>query len=271
MHVMNLQEGTILLAAARGRDAADRWHGRARKPGPTQARFSRLALQYERQFALRPTPGATVKLRRRQQRPPPVLGEDAILLLLLGMDPPTRSAVRRLLFTAEGNYRRVAELWREHEDACLREAKRRGITRPHDADLGRPAFFAERACEMMTRASGSPTAVADHGDCALRFAAIERRLSQLERRPVLSDDAAFLDRALPVIGGAFGSTLFTVEDLLDARAESEALRQALDRSASSVRQVFARNNGHAVAGFVIEKVGRTGSRAVWKVLKVEPG
>jgi len=51
-HVMNLQEGTILLAAARCRDAADRWHKRARAKGPAQARFCRLALQYERQFAL---------------------------------------------------------------------------------------------------------------------------------------------------------------------------------------------------------------------------
>ena len=52
MHVMTLQEGVILLAAARCRDAADRWHARARAKGPAQARFSRLALQYERQFAL---------------------------------------------------------------------------------------------------------------------------------------------------------------------------------------------------------------------------
>ena len=52
MHVMSLQEGVILLAAARCRDAADRWHQRARAKGPAQARHSRLALQYERQFAL---------------------------------------------------------------------------------------------------------------------------------------------------------------------------------------------------------------------------
>jgi hypothetical protein len=108
----------------------------------------------------------------------------------------------------------------------------------------------------------------------LRLADVERRLAQLEGRqpePVTApDDARFLTRALPVIGGAFGSTLFTVKDLLDARDQSEALRQVLDRSASSVGQVFARHHGHPVAGFVIEKVGRAGSRAVWKVLKVEP-
>ena len=51
-HVLSLQEGVILLAAARCRDAADRWHARARAKGPAQARYSRLALQYERQFAL---------------------------------------------------------------------------------------------------------------------------------------------------------------------------------------------------------------------------
>lgn len=109
-------------------------------------------------------------------------------------------------------------------------------------------------------------------DCALRLDGIERRVAQLERRsaePVLSpDDVRFLARALPVIGGVVGSTLFTVKDLLDARGQSDALHQVLDRSASSVGQVFARNHGHPVAGFVIEKVGRAGSRAVWKVLKV---
>lgn len=51
-HVMTLAEGTILLAAARCRDQADRWHARARGKGTAQARHSRLALQYERQFAI---------------------------------------------------------------------------------------------------------------------------------------------------------------------------------------------------------------------------
>jgi hypothetical protein len=87
-------------------------------------------------------------------------------------------------------------------------------------------------------------------------------VGQLERRsaePVLApDDVRFLARALPAIGGAFGSSLFTVNDLLDVRGHSQALRQVLDRSASSLGQVFARNHGHPVAGFVIEKVGRTG-------------
>lgn len=73
------------------------------------------------------------------------------MLLLLGIDAPTRSAVRRLAFTSDGNLRRVAELWREHEDVCLREAKRRRIARPHDADLGRAAWFGEYACAMVAK------------------------------------------------------------------------------------------------------------------------
>jgi hypothetical protein len=51
VHVMNLREGVVLLAAARCRDNADRWHRKARAKGPMQARFSRLALGYEKQFA----------------------------------------------------------------------------------------------------------------------------------------------------------------------------------------------------------------------------
>lgn len=89
-----------------------------------------------------------MKLRRRPQPPPPVLGEDAILLLLLGTDAPTRSAVKRLLFTSEGNYRRVIELWEAHKDVALAEAKRRGIARPFDADFKRDLFFGERCIAM---------------------------------------------------------------------------------------------------------------------------
>ena len=51
-HVLNLQELTVFLSAARCRDNADRWHKRARGKGPQAARFARLALGYERQFAL---------------------------------------------------------------------------------------------------------------------------------------------------------------------------------------------------------------------------
>ena len=96
-----------------------------------------------------------MKLRRRPSPPPPVLGEDVVLLLLLGHDagPLIKggSVLRQLQFLADGNLRRVADLWREHEDACLREAKRRRIDRPQDADLGRPAFFGEYAVAMVAR------------------------------------------------------------------------------------------------------------------------
>jgi hypothetical protein len=50
-HVLNLQELTVFLSAARCRDNADRWHKRARSKGPQAARFARLALGYEKQFA----------------------------------------------------------------------------------------------------------------------------------------------------------------------------------------------------------------------------
>jgi hypothetical protein len=50
VHVCSLREGVVVLAAARALDAADRWDKRSRKAGPSQARFSRLALGFEKQF-----------------------------------------------------------------------------------------------------------------------------------------------------------------------------------------------------------------------------
>ena len=110
-------------------------------------------------------------------------------------------------------------------------------------------------------------------DVLQRLEAVERQLAAItrrfaEQRSRTRDDATFLARALPVIGGALGSKVFTLTDLFEACRQSQALRLVLDRSPSSLGQLFARNHGHPVAGFVIEKVGRTGSRAVWKVLKV---
>ena len=96
-----------------------------------------------------------MRLRRRPAPPPPVIGEDVVLLLLLGHDagPLIKggSVLRQLQFLADGNMRRVAALWREHEDLCLREAERRRLTRPHDADLGRAAWFGEYAVAMCER------------------------------------------------------------------------------------------------------------------------
>lgn len=109
----------------------------------------------------------------------------------------------------------------------------------------------------------------------LRLEAIEHRLAQLEgRRPkvspviLLTDDVRFLTVALPVIGGALGSSLFTLKDLMDARGHSQALAQVLTGSPSSLGQLFARHHGRPVGGHVIEKVGREGARVVWKVSKV---
>lgn len=50
VHVCSVREGEVVLAAARARDAAHRWERRSRRVGPEQARFSRLALGFERQF-----------------------------------------------------------------------------------------------------------------------------------------------------------------------------------------------------------------------------
>jgi hypothetical protein len=69
-------------------------------------------------------------------------------LSLRTLDAPTRSAVKRLLFTAEGNYRRVIELWKAHEEVLIAEAKRRGIARPFDADFKRDLYFGERCIAM---------------------------------------------------------------------------------------------------------------------------
>ena len=83
-------------------------------------------------------------------RSAPPLDEPTVLLLLLGMDAPV-AALPRLMFTGDGNVSRAAALWRQHEDFLVREAKRRRIDRPQDADVGRPTFFGEYCCEMMTR------------------------------------------------------------------------------------------------------------------------
>ena len=64
--------------------------------------------------------------------------------------------------------------------------------------------------------------------------------------------------------------MFTARELLLARTSSASLRLVLDRSATSLGQVFSRAHGQPVAGFVISKVGREGSRVVWKVAQVEP-
>jgi hypothetical protein len=50
-HVCSVREGVVVLAAARALDAADRWDRRSRRAGPAQARFSRLALSFEKQFS----------------------------------------------------------------------------------------------------------------------------------------------------------------------------------------------------------------------------
>ena len=89
-------------------------------------------------------------MRRRPSARPPVLGEDVVLLLLTGRAPRV-SAVRRLLFTSDGNLARVAALWREHEALLLREAAKRRLQRPHDSDLGRPAYFGEYAVAMVAK------------------------------------------------------------------------------------------------------------------------
>jgi hypothetical protein len=52
VHVLNHREGIILLAAARCRGNAARWHRRAKKTGPDQARYARLALSFEKQFSV---------------------------------------------------------------------------------------------------------------------------------------------------------------------------------------------------------------------------
>lgn len=106
-----------------------------------------------------------------------------------------------------------------------------------------------------------------------RLVAAERRIAYLERRrPVEAtlsdDDVLVLTRLLPAIGGAFGSRLFTAKELCARREDSAALRVVLDRSPSSLGQLFARAHGHPVAGFAIEKVGCEGSRAVWRVSQV---
>jgi hypothetical protein len=51
VHILNLREGMILMAAARCRDAAALWHRRSRAKGPTQPRFARLALAFEKECA----------------------------------------------------------------------------------------------------------------------------------------------------------------------------------------------------------------------------
>jgi hypothetical protein len=49
VHVCNLREGVIVMAAARALDEAARWTKRSHGKGPHQARSARLALGFEKQ------------------------------------------------------------------------------------------------------------------------------------------------------------------------------------------------------------------------------
>lgn len=111
----------------------------------------------------------------------------------------------------------------------------------------------------------SSVMVSDCPSCALRLAAIERRLALLERGRSLSrSDRDALARILPAVAGALGSELFTVREVFER--DAPGLRVVLrGRSSRAVGRLFARAAAQDVNGYVVERVSVERHAALWRV------
>jgi hypothetical protein len=103
-------------------------------------------------------------------------------------------------------------------------------------------------------------------DVRLRLAAVERRLSVLERgrAPICRADHDALARILPAVAGVFGSNLVAVRELFEH--EAPGLRVVLrGRSSRAVGRLFARAVGQDVNGYIVERVSVERHAALWRV------
>jgi hypothetical protein len=102
------------------------------------------------------------------------------------------------------------------------------------------------------------------------IANLQRRVAALEAEssPISVDDCAFLAELLPVVGGAFGSEPVLIGEL----CRHDGVRRVLGaRSPASLGQLFAvaAETVLNIDGYEIERFGNHGSRALWKIWRVQ--
>ena len=94
------------------------------------------------------------------------------------------------------------------------------------------------------------------------------RLAVLEVRHVTltAEDRRRLARLLPVVAGEFGSDVFTVKQARARACDHAGLRLVLaDITSDALGKLLSRACGHAIAGFVVRRVGTEGHAGIWRV------
>lgn len=101
--------------------------------------------------------------------------------------------------------------------------------------------------------------------CRAELAALERRIEALEAgagSALTAADRAFLAQLLPVIAGELGGEPWTLAEL---RQRPNVRLVIGSRSPASLGQLLSRAAGQIIGGLELEKLGRHGSRTLWRL------